>query len=429
MDNKRWVLGLASVASFMVALDAMVVTMALSKIKVDLEASLEQLEWTANAYSLTFAVLLMPAAAVGDRFGRRRMFVSGVAVFLLASVACATAPSIGLLIAARALQGAGAALVMPLAIALLSTAYPPQERAGALGVFSGITGVAVLAGPMVGGAVTEGLAWQWIFWINVPIALVLIPLVLSKVGESRGPVRPIDYAGVALVAVGGLGLVWGLVRGEFLVSLVVGVPLLALYVVRERELFRIRAFSSGVLATLSLYGTIYGSLFFVGQFGGPLEAAVRMIPWTVPMFVVAPLAGRLVSRIGERPLVAGGLALQAVGMGWMALTVTPTANVVAPLLLAGVGASMAMPGTQNSVLSSVEPAFIGKASGIFSTVRQFAGAFGVAVLAVVFTSFGGYGSAEAFSAGLGPVCGVAAALSLVGAVAGLGTGVRELQKA
>src|SRR4051812_10393512 len=184
MTSRTWVLVLTSVASLMVALDALVVTTALSAIRVDLHASIEELEWTINAYALTFAVLLMSAAALGDRFGRRRGFVAGVALFTAASAACALAPGVGWLIAARAVQGAGAALVMPLALALLSAAFPPERRAFALGLFSGVTGLAVLGGPVVGGAITQGIAWQWIFWLNVPIGLVLAPLALRRVGES-----------------------------------------------------------------------------------------------------------------------------------------------------------------------------------------------------------------------------------------------------
>src|SRR3954453_7157827 len=214
MTSRTWVLVLTSVASLMVALDALVVTTALSAIRVDLHASIEELEWTINAYALTFAVLLMSAAGLGGRVRRRRGVVGGVALFTAASGACALAPGVGWLIAARAVQGAGAALVMPLALALLSAAFPPERRAFALGLFSGVTGLAVLGGPVVGGAITQGIAWQWIFWLNVPIGLVLAPLALRRMGESFGPAVRIDVPGVLLVTAGALGLVWGLVRGN-----------------------------------------------------------------------------------------------------------------------------------------------------------------------------------------------------------------------
>src|SRR5213080_4423696 len=176
----RWVVVLTAIGSLMAALDTLVVSTALSTIRIDLGASVEQLEWTVNAYNLTFAVLLMTAAALGDRLGRRRLFAAGLVLFALASAACALAPDAGWLIAARAVQGAGAALVMPLGLALLTAAFPPERRGTAIGIFSAITGLAVASGPLVGGAVVEGLAWQWVFWINVPIGLAAVPLVLGR---------------------------------------------------------------------------------------------------------------------------------------------------------------------------------------------------------------------------------------------------------
>src|SRR5277367_3627334 len=210
--TRAWVLALASVASFMVALDALVVTTALSTIRYDLGASVEALQWVVNAYNLSFAVLLLTGAALGDRFGRRRMFGSGLALFVVASAGCALARDVGWLIAARAVQGAGAALVMPLAMALLSAAFPPAMRAKALGMFSGVTGLALIAGPVVGGAVAEGLTWPWIFWLNLPIGLVVIPLVRRRLPESVGPATALDVRGLALVTGAALALVWGLMR-------------------------------------------------------------------------------------------------------------------------------------------------------------------------------------------------------------------------
>src|SRR3954451_5911281 len=214
MTSRTWVLVLTSVASLMVALDALVVTTALSAIRVDLHASIEELEWTINAYALTFAVLLMSAAAPRARFGRRRLFVGGLALFVAASAACALAPGVGWLIAARAVQGAGAALITPVSLALLGAAFPPERRGWALGVFGGITGLAVVGGPVIGGAVTQGLAWPWIFWLNVPIGLAAIPFVLRRVAESHGPRSRLDVPGLALVTGAALGVVWGLVRGN-----------------------------------------------------------------------------------------------------------------------------------------------------------------------------------------------------------------------
>jgi EmrB/QacA subfamily drug resistance transporter len=441
-----WVLIVASVASLMVALDALVVTTALPTIRVHLGASIEELEWTVNAYTLSFAVLLLTGAALGDRFGRRRLFTAGLAIFSGASAACALAPNVGFLIAARAVQGAGAALVMPLGMTLLSAAYAPEPRARALGIFSGITGLAVLAGPVIGGAITQGIAWQWIFWINVPIGLLTIPVVLRRIDESYGPRSAADVPGLALVTGAALGLVWALVRGnsagwgslEVIAALVVGALLAVAFVLWERRaaepmlptgLFASRPFSASNAAIFFLAAALYGAVFFMAQFlqtvqhHGPLDAGIRLLPWTATLFIVAPITGGRISRVGERPFAVAGLLLQAAGMGWIALLAGPDVaywRLVAPLVIAGCGVSMAMPALQNAVVGSVAPASIGKASGAFNMMRQFGGVFGVAILVAVFSGDGGYGSAQLFSTGFTSAIGAAAALSLLGAAAGFG---------
>jgi EmrB/QacA subfamily drug resistance transporter len=444
---QRWVLALTSLASLMVMLDTMVVTTALTTIRQHLGASIEELEWTVNAYTLSFAVLLMTAAALGDRFGRRRLFAIGIGLFTAASAACALAPSIGWLIAARAVQGAGSAMTVPHALALLSAAFPPARRARALGLFASVTGLATLGGPMVGGAVTQGLAWQWIFWLNVPIGLLLIPLVRTRIEESFGTDTSLDFGGLALVTGGALGLVWGLVRGnaagwtspEVVASLATGALLAVAFVaweLRAREpmlpmrFFRSRAFSSGNAASFLLFGSIFGVAFFFAQFlqtamhNGPLAAGLRLAPWTVTLFVVAPIAGALVNRVGERPLIVGGLLLQAAGFGWVALIASPGVAypaLIPPMILAGCGVSMAMPAAQNAVIGSVPRGAIGKASGTFNTLRQLGGTFGIVILAAVFAGTGGYASAQAFSDGFAAAIGIGAGLSLAAAVAGLWT--------
>ncbi|MBV9414111.1 MAG: DHA2 family efflux MFS transporter permease subunit [Solirubrobacterales bacterium] len=430
----------------MVALDMLVVTTALSTIRLHLGASVQQLEWTINAFTLSLAVLLMTATAVGDRFGRRRVFVIGLGLFSLASAACALAPSVGWLIAARAVQGVGAAIVLPLALTLLSEAYPPERRARALGLFSGVTGVAVLGGPVVGGAITQGIAWQWIFWINVPIGLLTIPVALARVPESFGPRAAPDFAGLALISGAALGIVWGLVRGnsagwgsaEVLSALSAGVVLGIAFVAWERRaaepmlpmrLFSSRPFSSGNAAIFFLFAALAGAVFFMAQFlqiaqhDGPLSAGLRLLPWTASLFIVAPLTGSRIARVGERPFAVAGGALQAIGMGWIALIATPDVaygRLVTPLILAGAGVSMALPAIQNGVLGAVAPASIGKASGTFNMVRQLGGVFGIAALVVVFTGAGGYASPQLFSDGFTAAIWLSAGLSLLGAVAGFG---------
>ena len=413
LDEKRtknWVLALASGASFMAALDSLVVTTALGTIRADLDASIEMLQWTVNAYNLAFAVLLLTGAALGDRFGRRRMFAAGITLFTVASAICGVAADPAWLVAGRALQGAGSALVMPLAMALLGAAFPREQRARALGIFGGVTGLALIVGPMAGGAIAEGFAWQWIFWINVPIGLVILGLVPVRIAESFGAGGKLDIGGLVLVSGAAFGVVWGLMRGnstgwaapEVVVALIAGLLLAVAFVGFEwraaepmlpMRLFRARGFAAGMISSLLFYAGMYGVLFLIAQFFqtvqgcGPLGAGLRMLPWTATLFVFAPLGGRLVSRIGERRLVVGGLLLQALGMAWIAAIAAPDIGymaLVVPMMLAGAGVSLAMPAAQNAVISAVAPAEIGKASGAFNMFRFLGGAFGIASIVAVF---------------------------------------------
>jgi EmrB/QacA subfamily drug resistance transporter len=449
--KSRWVLILTSVASLMVALDVTVVSTALTTIRLHLHASIAGLEWTVNAYNLSFAMLLMTGAALGDRFGRRRLFAAGLGLFVFASAACALAPNVGLLIAARALQGAAAAVIAPLSLALLSEAFAPERRGWALGVYSGITGVAVLGGPVVGGAVTQGLAWQWIFWLNVPIGLLAIPFVLTRIDESFGPRAALDIPGLALITGAGLGVVWALVRGntagwgslEVLGTLVGGVLLALAFVAWElrssqpmlpMRLFRSRQFSSGNAANFLVYGGLFSAVFFMAQFQqtalgqGPLDAGLRLMPWTGTLFIVAPIAGMLVDRIGERPFIVGGMLLQAIGFAWVAMIAKAGlayADMIPPLIVAGAGISMAIPAAQNAVVSAVPPGEVGTASGTVSTTRQLGGVFGLALAVAVFAGAGSYASAPEFSNGFASALALSAGLSLAAAVAGLGVPARR----
>jgi EmrB/QacA subfamily drug resistance transporter len=442
--DKNWVLGVTALASFMVALDTQVLTAALATLRADFGAPMEALQWTVNAFNLSFAVLLLTGAALGDRFGRRRLFAAGIALFMASSIACALSTGILWLIAARAAQGASAALVMPLGMALLSTAFPREERARALGIFSGVVGIAVLAGPAIGGAITEGLGWQWIFWINLPIGLIAIIMAMTRLRESFGPPAALDMPGLALVAASAFAVVWGLLRGnaagwssaEVLIALVAGLLLAVAFIACELQasapmvpmrLFRSRALSSGIIAGFLLYGAMYGVLFLLPQFlqtalgYGPLGAGLRLLPWTATLFVTAPIAGAVVSKIGERPLVAIGLLMQAIGLGWIAMIMTPDiaySTMIAPLVVAGVGVSMAMPAVQNAVLGSVSVVEAGKASGVFNMGRFLGGMFGIAALVAVFSANGAANSPAKFSAGFAAAMMVAAALSLLGAFAG-----------
>ncbi|WP_433730751.1 MFS transporter [Nocardia sp. CA-129566] len=443
--GQRWVLALTSLAALMITLDALVVTTALPSIQRDLHASIAQLEWTINAYNLSFAVLLMAGAALGDRYGRRRVLMVGLVLFGVASVGCALAPGLGWLIAARAAQGIGAAAVLPVAMSLLSAAFGPEQRTRALGLFTAVTGLATLGGPLVGGAVVQGLAWQWIFWLNVPIGAVLVPLIATRLSESFGAARAVDYRGIALVSVAAFGLVWGLVRGnesgwasgEVVGAFAVAAVALAGFVRWELRTptplipmrwFGSRAFSAGNAVGLLLFASIFSGAFFFTQFlqlvqhNGPLGAGLRLAPWTVTLFLVAPIAGKQVNRFGERALIVTGLLMQAIGYGWIALTASPELSypaLIAPFVISGIGVSMAIPAAQSAVLRAVPLPAIGAASGTFNTLRQLGGAFGIAVPAAVFAAIGGLDSVQAFSDGFVGAIGTAAALALAGAGIGL----------
>jgi EmrB/QacA subfamily drug resistance transporter len=443
--TQRWVLGLSALASFMVVLDMLVVATALSTIQRDLGASLEDLEWTVNAYILSFAVLMMTGAALGDRFGRRRVFAAGMGLFTVASAACALAPSVGVLIAARTVQGAGAAVVMPLALALMNAAFPAERRGWATGIYGGVTGLAATVGPIIGGAVTQGIAWEWVFWLNVPIGLAAIPLVLTRTPENFGPRAGLDLPGMVLAAVAALGVVWALVRGnaagwtsgQTLAPLAIGVVAGIAFVAVERRvrapmlplrLFGSRSFSAGNAAIFFLNATLIGAIFFTAQFfqvashQRPLEAGLRLLPWGVMPSLIGPRAGALADRFGERTLIIVGTLATVAGMAWMASVATPGVAyiwLVVPMALVGTGIALAIPAMTRAVVSRVAPADLAKASGTFSTLRQLGGAFGVATLGAVFAATGGYRSAEAFGNGYVAVLAVAAALGFAATLAGL----------
>lgn len=451
-SHRTWVLALTSVASLMVALDLLVVSTALSTIRVELGASVEQLQWTVTGYGLTFAVLLLTGAALGDRFGHRKVFTCGLALFAAASAGCALSPNIGWLVATRIFQGAGAALVMPLAVVLLSSAFPTRLRARALGIFEGVTGLATIAGPPVGGAVAQSIGWEWIFWINVPIALLTIPLILRHVEESHGSDTSLDTRGLVLITGGAVGLVWGLVRGntngwtsaETLTALLVGMLLTGVFVaweLRAREpmlpmrLFRSRGFTAGTLTSFFLFAALYGSVFFLAQFMqtglgySAVESGVRLVPWTAMLFFIAPLAGTIAGRLGDRPVLVSGLALQTGGLAWIALIASPDlaySALVTPLVVTGIGASMAIPVVQNTVLGAVAPSALGKASGANSMTQELGGVFGVAILVAVFAAAGSYASPLSFIDGFGTAIGVCAALALAATIAALAVPHRNL---
>jgi EmrB/QacA subfamily drug resistance transporter len=437
-----WTLGIVSVALFMVVLDNLVVSVALPTIHRDLGASIQSLEWTVNAYVLAYSVLLLTGAALGDRFGRKRLFLIGMAVFTAASAAAALAPTTGLLVAARAVQGSGAAIVTPLTLTLLAEAFPVQRRGMAIGVWSGVSGIAVAIGPLIGGAVVQAISWHWIFWINVPIGLVLIPLAMRQLTESRGPYGTLDLPGLALASSGAFGIVFGLVRAQslgwgspsILASLIGGAALLSCFVIwelRAREpmlpisFFAKRSFAVTNAASLSMYFGMFGSIFFLSQYlqnvlhNTPLQAGLKLLVWTGATMLVAPLAGVISERLGSRPFMIAGLSLQAGALAWvatMASTHLAYSRMIVPFVMAGAGMALVFAPSANAVLSSVRAEQAGQASGANNAIREIGGVLGVAVLASVFTGAGGYASPQAFVDGLIPAIWVGAAVLAAGAL-------------
>ncbi|MEU3980199.1 DHA2 family efflux MFS transporter permease subunit [Streptomyces sp. NPDC026672] len=440
-----WALVITSVAGFMAALDNLVVTTALPSIRKDLGGALDDLEWTVSAYTLTFAVLLMFGAALGDRFGRRRLFIAGLTVFTGASAAAAMAPGIGSLIAARAVQGVGAAVMMPLTLTLLTAAVPAARRGMAYGIWGAVNGLAVASGPLIGGSLTEHVSWHWIFWLNVPLGLALLPLARLRLAESYGTGAPLDVPGTLLASGGLFGIVYGLVRGPadgwtapfVLTGLFAGTALLvgfALYSTRAKNpmlpmrLFRSRAFSGINVASLLMFLGMFGSIFLLSQFMqgvlgySPTEAGLRMLPWTGMPMLVAPIAGILSDRIGGRPVVATGLFLQAAGLGYMAYVIAADVSYAAQLpalILSGIGMALYFAPAANLVMSSVGAHEQGIASGANNALREVGGALGIAIMSSIFSAQGGYESAQSFVDGLRPALVTGAAVVALGALAAL----------
>jgi EmrB/QacA subfamily drug resistance transporter len=438
-----WTFAISSIALFMVTLDNLVVTTAIPVIREDLHASLSSLEWTVNAYTLTFAVLLLTGAALGDRFGRRRIFALGISIFTAGSIAAALAPSVEFLNVARAVQGVGGAIVMPLTLTILSAAVPAEKRGLALGAWGGISGLAVAFGPLVGGAVVQGISWQWIFWLNVPIGLVLVPLALTRLQETYGPEGKLDLPGLGLASAGLFGIVWGLVRGnelgwastEIVAALVIGAALVAAFVVWELRVehpmlpmrfFRNSTFSLANLASLFMYFGMFGSIFLLAQFFqtvqgySPLGSGLRILPWTLAPMFIAPIAGALSDRIPAKNIIGVGLTMQAAALAWIAAVSTPTtpySELIVPFMIAGIGMALFFAPVANVVLSAVKPAEEGKASGANNAIRELGGVFGVAVLAAIFAHAGGYRTPETFADGMTTAVYVGAGVVALGAIA------------
>jgi len=445
-------LAVTAVAFFMVVLDALVVVTALPSIHHSLGGSLGTLQWTVNAYNMAFGAGIVTAAALGDRLGRRRVYTAGLALFTVASAACALAPDVGLLITARAVQGLGAAVITPLSLTILSSAFPPERRGAIIGIWGGISGLGVAAGPLIGGAVTQGLSWHWVFWVNVPVGITAVAGARLWLTESRGPRTRLDVPGLALVSAGAAALIWALVQGsqagwgsnDVLVGLPLGAVLLGGFLIWETRapqpmiplgLFRVRSFSAAVAAVFLLGASIYAAAFLTSEFfqlgwgDSPLTAGLRFLPWTATPLLIAPLAGALSDRIGARLLMVPGLLLQAAGFAWIVVLAGSGSGYtayLAPFIIAGVGVSMAIPTIPAAALNAVDPSALGKASAILNTLRQFGAVFGIATATAIFNSSGSLAGPAAVTSGYRPALAAAAGFSVIGALAA--TAVRRARR-
>ena len=435
--RRGWVLAAASVASFMVALDLLVVTTSLDTIRRDLDTSAGSLQWIVTAYGVSFAALLLTGAALGDRFGRRRTMSIGLALFALGSTGAALAPGVGWLIASRGLQGVGGAIVLPIGLTIVASAFPLSRRGTAIGILEGVTGLAVIAGPVLGGAISHSLPWQWIFWINVPVALVAIFVVHAVVEETFGPDKTIDLAGLVLVSIAAMATVLSLARGntvgwaspESIAVAAIGLASAMGFVVWERRapapmlprrLFRSSAFPLGVATAFLVAASLYIAVFFMAQYFQAelgvdnLGAGLRLLPWTATLFVTAPVAGALADRVGYRAVLSFGLFAQAIGMLWIAVVAggSPSySNLIVPLIVTGIGTSAALPVTQAAIIGAVGESDIGKASGVNNMFQELGGAFGVALGVAAFSASGRHLTPADFADGF--VVAIAVAASLV----------------
>ena len=439
-----WVLGLTSTAYFMVVLDSVVVITALPRMQRDLHAGLASLQWTLTAYNIAFAAGIITAAAAGDRFGRRRIFTVGLALFTAASAVCALAPDASELIAARTVQGLGGAIVLPLSLTILTTAFPAGRRGMIVGIYGGLAGLAVAMGPIVGGAVTQGIDWHWIFWINVPIGAVALPLAMRLLPDSYGARERLDLPGVTLVT-GVIAIVWALVRAnqsgwasaEIVSCLVCGAVLLLAFAAWEQRvsepmvplrLFRSRAFAAGNATIFLMTGAIFAAGFLVTQEGqlargySPVSAGVRLLPFFAMPMLISPIAGAVSDRIGRRPVMATGLFLQTAGFAWVAIRGSLSTNWVEldiALLIAGVGVSMALPTVPTAVLNAVAPRELGKASGINYMMQRFGAVFAIAVASATFAAYGHPGTSASVTAGFKPALAACAGFALLAALSAL----------
>ncbi|CAJ1191241.1 Riboflavin transporter RibZ [Companilactobacillus paralimentarius] len=437
--SSTWILILTSLGFFMSMMDSMIVTTASTAIRTDFHISVNTLQWALNAYNITIGAVLLVGVSLGERIGRRKIYNIGIFVFTLGSVFCALSSNITVLIIARVIEGIGASVMTPMSMAILTHALPTSERGKALGIWSGIGGLALIVGPLLGGLIVAKLAWQWIFWINVPIGIAAIYLSERILPESIGNSDKIGLVDSLLIIFASAGIIWSLsemtAANSKVISVLVGILSLVLgicFIARQRneskpmiplKYFRSKAFTGGNVATFLLYAAMYGVVFFLPQFlqvvgrADSLTAGLEILPWTGTLVVVAPFAGKAVDKFGEKLIATLGLVLQGIGYLLLSILVTEQSLyliMIIPLALAGVGLSMAGPALQKSVLGAVDPESIGKASGIYNVFRLMGGAVGTTISVIVFYGFGNTIDINSFANGFRAAMMCAGLMSLSG---------------
>ncbi|HEY4452183.1 MAG TPA: MFS transporter [Solirubrobacteraceae bacterium] len=410
MDRKWWTLIAVSIAIFMLLLDITVVNVALPDIQRALHSSFQDLQWVVDAYSLTLAAFLLTAGSVADQIGRRRVFTAGLVVFTASSALCGLSSSALMLNLARGLQGTGGAMMFATSLALLAEAFEGRERGTAFGVFGAVTGAAVAVGPLIGGVITSGIGWEWIFFVNLPIGVGAVALTLARVQESRDPqATRVDWLGLMSFSGSLFLLVFALVRGndagwgstQILAMLIASAALLVAFVVIERSqarpmldfsLFRRPAFAGANIVAFALAGSIFAmflylTLYIQNVLGySPLQAGLRFLPTTLLSFAVAPIAGRLTVHVPVRILLGSGLALIGAGLFWMTAVDASSGwtTLIPGFVLTGTGVGLVNPPLASAAIGVVPAARSGMASGINSTSRQVGIATGIAGLGAIF---------------------------------------------
>ncbi|WP_125567956.1 MFS transporter [Companilactobacillus insicii] len=445
MENKQvkssWILALTSLGFFMSMMDSMIVTTASTAIRSDFNITVSTLQWAMNAYNITIAAVLLVGVSLGERLGRRKIYNIGIFIFTLGSILCAISDNITFLVFARVIEGIGASVMTPMSMAILTNALPISERGKALGIWSGIGGLALIVGPSLGGFIVTQFTWQWIFWINVPIGIIAICLSKKILPESTGDGDKTNILDALLIIITSAGIIWSLSEitstSSLLLPSVIGIFSLLSgiwFVFRQKGedrpmiplgYFKSVTFSGGNIATFLLYGSMYGVVFFLPQFlqvvgkSSSLDAGLKILPWTGTLVIVAPFAGKSVDKYGEKMISTLGLLFQGVGYLLIMIFVNEHSSyliMVLPLALAGVGLSMAGPALQKAVLGSVDKIDIGKASGIYNVFRLLGGAVGTTVSVLVFYKFGGTSNAKLFTNGFKLVMFSSGIISILGTI-------------